>query len=82
MADSCPGDPLQEATQGLEATVIELLPHGGIAVELESRERVLAHPAGSTKVNFVRLRPRDRVLVELAPGDRTRGRIVKLLRSK
>ncbi len=29
--------------------------------------------------NFVRLRPGDRVEVELSPYDRTRGRIVKLL---
>lgn len=63
----------------LPAVVLELLPHGGVRVELESREQVLAHPAGITKTNFVRLRPKDRVLVELAPGDRGRGRIVKLL---
>lgn len=63
----------------LPAVVLELLPHGGVKVELENRERVLAHPAANTKINFVRLRPKDRVLVELAPGDRGRGRIVKLL---
>ena len=82
MAESCPGDFSQVATSGLEAVVIELLPHGGVVVELESRERVLAHPAGSTKVNFVRLRLGNRVLVQLAPVDRSRGRIVKLLRLK
>lgn len=65
----------------LTATVLELMPHGGVVVELESLERVLTHPAGASKINFVRLRPKDRVLVELAPGDRTRGRIVKLLRT-
>ena len=68
----------------LIATVLELLPHGGVLVELENREQVLTHPAGATqagasKLNFVRLRPRDRVLVELMPRDRTRGRIVKRL---
>jgi translation initiation factor IF-1 len=66
----------------LPATVLDLLPHGGVRVELESREQVLAHPASGLATNFVRLRPRDRVLVELAPGDRTRGRIVEILRSK
>ncbi len=64
----------------LPAVVLEVLPQGGFSVELDSREKVLAHPAGMSKTNFVRLRPKDRVLVELAPGDRTRGRIVKLLR--
>ncbi len=66
----------------LTATVLELRPQGGVLVELENRERVLAHPAGTAKINFLRLRPRDTVLVELAPGDRSRGRIVKLLRTK
>ncbi|MCX6599475.1 MAG: translation initiation factor IF-1 [Acidobacteria bacterium] len=66
----------------LTATVLELLPHGGVLVELDNREQVLAHPAGAIKTNFVRLRPKDRVLVELAPGDRTRGRIMKLLRER
>ncbi|MCX6591474.1 MAG: hypothetical protein NTZ56_08120 [Acidobacteria bacterium] len=49
---------------------------------MDNREQVLAHPAGAIKTNFVRLRPKDRVLVELAPGDRTRGRIMKLLRER
>jgi len=66
----------------LTATVLELLPNGGVRVELDNRERVLAHPAGALQTNFVRLRPNDRVWVELAPGDRGRGRIVKLLRER
>lgn len=64
----------------VEATVLELLPYGGVRVELESGEQVLAHPASALKLNFVRLRPRERVLLELSPADRTRGRIVKLLK--
>ena len=43
-------------------------------------EEVLAHAAGGKEVNFVRMRPGDRVLVEVSPHDRRRGRIVKLLR--
>ena len=39
----------------------------------------MAHAAGAVVTNFVRLRPGDRVEVELSPHDRTRGRIVKLL---
>jgi translation initiation factor IF-1 len=40
---------------------------------------VMAHAAGAATVNFVRMRPGDRVRVELSPHDRTRGRIVELL---
>lgn len=67
--------------KGLMATVLELLPNATYRVELESREQVLAHAAAAAK-NFVRVRPGDRVRVELSAHDRTRGRIVKLLKSR
>ena len=35
--------------------------------------------AGAQQANFVRLRLNDKVLVELASHDKTRGRIVKVL---
>jgi translation initiation factor IF-1 len=56
-----------------------LLPQAGYLVELATRARVRAHAAGASKANFSRLRPKDRVLVELSPHDPTRGRIMKLL---
>ncbi|MBS1832512.1 MAG: translation initiation factor IF-1 [Acidobacteria bacterium] len=62
-----------------EAEVIELLPHATVKLRLANEDRVLAHMAGATKSNFVRLRPGDRVIVAVSPHDRTRGRIVKLL---
>ena len=62
-----------------EAKVLELLPNGAVKLELSSRMQVIAHPAGAAMVNFTRLRPEDRVLVELSPHDKSRGRIVKLL---
>ncbi len=64
----------------MAATVIELLPNATYRLELESKHQVLAHAGASSSGNFVRLRPRDKVLVELSPHDRTRGRIVKLLK--
>jgi len=62
-----------------EATVVELLPSATYRLKLANEEVVVAHAAGATKVNFVRVRPGDRVRVELSPHDRTRGRIVELL---
>jgi translation initiation factor IF-1 len=66
----------------VEATVVELLPHAVVRVKLENQDLVLAHPAGTTKTNFVRVRPGDRVQVELSPHDPGRGRIVRLLEKK
>ncbi len=64
----------------LTATVLELLPNAVVRVELESRQQVLAHAAGAKVKNFVRVRPGDRVCVELSPHDPGRGRITKVLK--
>ncbi|MCC7174951.1 MAG: translation initiation factor IF-1 [Bryobacterales bacterium] len=63
----------------VEGKVIELLPSAACRVALENRSRLVAHAAGATKTNFVRVRVGDRILVELSPHDASRGRIVKLL---
>jgi translation initiation factor IF-1 len=67
------------ADQAVTASVVELLPRGGYRLKLENEDLVLAHAAGAGEANFVRLRPGDRVRVELSPHDRTRGRITGLL---
>ena len=64
----------------VEAEVVELLPNAVVRVRLQNTSSVLAHPAGAAKTNFVRVRPGDRVQVELSPHDPGRGRIVRLLR--
>lgn len=69
----------KQRSKGLEATVLEVLPNAACRVQLEDRSLVIAHAAQASEINFVRLRPRDRVLVELSPHDPTRGRIVRLL---
>ena len=64
----------------VDGEVVELLPSAVIRVKLANQELVLAHAASASKLNFVRVRPGDRVQVEISPHDRTRGRIVKLLK--
>ncbi|MCS6951489.1 MAG: translation initiation factor IF-1 [Bryobacteraceae bacterium] len=68
-----------EQSRGVEGTVVELLPQAACRVQLGDRSLVIAHAAAASEVNFVRLRPQDRVWVELSPHDPTRGRIVRLL---
>jgi translation initiation factor IF-1 len=61
-----------------EAVVIEELPSLVYRLELSNNKSpVLAHGAGSANRNWVRLRPGDRVEVELGEHDLTRGRIVR-----
>jgi translation initiation factor IF-1 len=64
---------------GEEAVVVELLPSAVYRLKLTNEDMVTAHAASAATVNFVRMRPGDRVRVELSPHDRTRGRIVELL---
>jgi translation initiation factor IF-1 len=68
-----------EAVMAEDATVVELLPSAVYRLKLANEDVVMAHAAGAATVNFVRVRPGDRVRVELSPHDRTRGRIIELL---
>jgi len=70
----------QAVTHAVEAVVIELLPSAAYRLKLANEDVVLAHAAGADVRNFMRMRPGDRVRVELSPHDRTRGRIVELLK--
>lgn len=67
-------------SKAVDAEVVELLPSAAFRLRLENEDVVLAHAAGPTKANFLRLRPGDRVRVELSPRDKTRGRIIELLK--
>ena len=62
-----------------EAEVVELLPSAAYRVKLENDDILIAHAAGAGVKNFMRLRPGDRVRVEVSPRDKTRGRIVELI---
>ena len=60
----------------VEGTVIELLPNTMFRVELPNRHRVLAHISGKMRLNFIRILPGDKVMLELSPYDLSKGRIV------
>ena len=68
-----------DAAVTVQAIVVELMPRAIVKVKLENEAVVLAHAAGAAKTNFLRVRPGDRVQVELSPHDPGRGRIVRLL---
>jgi translation initiation factor IF-1 len=61
------------------AVVMEILPRRLYRVKLENESVVVVHAAGAAVRNFERVRPGDRVEVELSPHDPGRGRLVKLL---
>jgi len=59
----------------VEGTVIEPLPNAMFRVELANGHKVLAHVSGKMRMNFIKILPGDKVMVELSPYDLTRGRI-------
>ena len=59
----------------VEGTVKESLPNANFKIELANGHEVLAHVSGKIRMNFIRVIPGDRVMVELSPYDLTRGRI-------
>jgi translation initiation factor IF-1 len=61
----------------VEGVVRAQLPSGLYEVEVDGRHRITAHIGGGLGRNFIRVLVGDRVVVELAPNDLTRGRIVR-----
>ena len=59
----------------VEGTVKEALPNANFKIELANGHEVLAHVSGKIRMNFIRVIPGDRVLVELSPYDLSRGRV-------
>lgn len=60
----------------VEGKVIEKLPNATFQVELENGHKILAHISGKLRMNFIRIIPGDKVLIEMSPYDLTKGRII------
>jgi translation initiation factor IF-1 len=60
----------------VEGVVTDTLPNASFKVQLENKHEVLAHISGKMRMNYIRILPGDKVLVELSPYDLSRGRIV------
>ncbi len=61
----------------LNGPVLETLPNTTFKVSLESGQEILAHISGRMRMNYIRILPGDKVLVEMSPYDLTKGRIVR-----
>lgn len=59
----------------LDGKVVEPLPNAMFNVELENGKVILCTISGKIRMNYIRILPGDKVLVEISPYDLTRGRI-------
>ena len=71
--------PKEDAIE-VEGVVVEPLPNAMFRVELANGHRVLAHISGKMRMNYIKILPGDKVIVELSPYDLSRGRIVYRVR--
>ena len=78
VADSVDQESRVPAARVAEGLVIEALPSALYRVEVDGH-RITAHIGGGLGRNFVRVLVGDRVAIELAEKDLTRGRIVRKL---
>ena len=58
----------------VEGTVIEAMPNTIFKVKLANGHEITAHISGKLRMNYIRILPGDKVLVELSPYDLTKGR--------
>ncbi|MFA7000405.1 MAG: translation initiation factor IF-1 [Candidatus Paceibacterota bacterium] len=61
----------------INGVVTESLPNATFKVELENNHEILAHISGKIRMNFIKILPGDKVLVEMTPYDLTKGRITR-----
>ena len=71
--------PKEDAIE-VEGTVVEPLPNAMFRVELPNGHKVLAHISGKMRMHYIKILPRDKVILELSPYDLSRGRIVYRVR--
>lgn len=60
----------------VDAIVKESLPNAMFRVQLKNGHLVLAHVSGKMRMNFIKILPGDKVILEMSPYDLTKGRII------
>jgi translation initiation factor IF-1 len=60
----------------VDATVKESLPNAMFRVQLKNGHLVLTHVSGKMRMNYIKILPGDKVVIEMSPYDLTKGRII------
>ena len=60
----------------VEGEVLELLPNTRFRVKLPNGHVVLAHISGTMRMNFIKILPGDKVVIEISRYDLDKGRII------
>ncbi|MBE6700686.1 MAG: translation initiation factor IF-1 [Clostridia bacterium] len=69
----------KEDVMEFEGLVVETLPNACFKVKLQNELVILAHISGKMRMNYIKIVPGDRVLVDISVYDTTKGRITRRL---
>ena len=58
-----------------DGTIVEALSNAQFRVELENGHQIICHISGKMRMHYIKLRPGDKVRVEMSIYDLTKGRI-------
>ena len=58
-----------------DGVITEALSNAMFRVELENGHIITAHISGKMRMHYIKIRPGDRVRVDMSPYDLTKGRI-------
>ena len=61
----------------VEGSVTEVLPGTKFKVQIDDGHELLAHISGKMRMNYIKILPGDKVIIEMSPYDLTKGRIVR-----
>ena len=65
----------KQAAIELDGVILEALSNAMFKVELENGHVITAHISGKMRMHYIKILPGDKVKVEMAPYDLTKGRI-------
>ena len=59
-----------------EGIVLEAMPNTTFKVKLDNGHESTAHISGKLRMNYIKILPGDKVILEISPYDLTKGRII------
>ena len=60
----------------IDGVIDETLPNTQFIVKLENNHKVLCHISGKMRMNFIKILPGDKVVIEISKYDLDKGRII------
>ena len=59
-----------------EGIVVEAMPNTTFKLKLDNGHEITAHISGKLRMNYIKILPGDKVILEISPYDLTKGRII------